>query len=237
MFSFSIVKPGKMTGSLNQRFETVRNSIRAAEKAASRAPGSVRLLAVAKTRPAEDLVCLYSKGQRDFGESYLQEALEKQEHLAAYAIAWHFIGPIQSNKTRGIAEHFAWVHSVDRGKIAQRLNQHRPDYLAPLNICLQVNVSAEPSKSGVTLEDLPALITEVRKLPKLRLRGLMAIPARTQGFQEQRAAYRVMRENWDRLRDEGMDTLSIGMSGDMQAAIAEGATLVRIGTAIFGERD
>lgn len=226
-----------MTGSLVESFETVLESMRAAEKAAKREPGSVRLLAVAKTRPAEDLICLYSKGQRHFGESYLQEALEKQKHLAAYDITWHFIGPIQSNKTRGIAEHFSWVHSVDRLKIAVRLNDQRPDYLAPLNVCLQVNVSAEASKSGVTLEDLPALVAEVRKLPNLQLRGLMAIPSKTQGFEGQRVAYRLLRESWDRLSGCGIDTLSMGMSGDMRAAIAEGATLVRIGTAIFGERN
>jgi len=177
-------------------------------------------------------------GVRRFGENYLQEALQKIEALADLDLEWHFIGPIQSNKTRAIAEHFDWVHSVDRLKIARRLNEQRPAALAPLNVCLQLNVSAEQSKSGAEPAQLAALAAEVAALPRLRLRGLMAIPAATEDVARQRAAFRCMGEAQAQLQAAGLelDTLSMGMSGDLEAAIAEGATLVRIGTALFGPR-
>jgi PLP dependent protein len=177
-------------------------------------------------------------GQREFGENYLQEALDKQAGLRDLPLTWHFIGPIQSNKTRAIAEHFSWVHSVDRLKIAERLSAQRPAGLPPLQVCIEVNVSGEASKGGVTPADLPALAAAVSKLPGLQLRGLMAIPAPTADQAAQRAAFRRVREQFEALRAHGyaLDTLSMGMSGDLEAAILEGATIVRIGTALFGER-
>jgi pyridoxal phosphate enzyme (YggS family) len=174
---------------------------------------------------------------RDFGENYLQEALGKQAELTDLSLIWHFIGPIQSNKTKPIAEHFAWVHSVDRLKIAQRLSEQRPDHLPPLNICLQVNVSGEASKSGCSPEDLPALAAAVAQLPHLRLRGLMAIPEPTDDVAAQRQAFATVRALQNSLAIAGLDTLSMGMSHDLEAAVAEGATWVRIGTALFGARD
>lgn len=205
----------------------------------SRNMGVVRLLAVSKTKPVEDIYNLYKAGQRDFGENYLQEALQKQHALAHLAINWHFIGPIQSNKTRDIANHFQWVHSVDRLKVAQRLNQQRPDYMPPLNICLQVNVDVEDSKSGLLLEDLDAAIKPMLAFKKLRIRGLMAIPTSNQSIENQRRAFRKLRMAKDKANERlglNMDTLSMGMSNDLEAAIDEGATIVRIGTAIFGSR-
>lgn len=214
----------------------VRTRIREAAQACGRDPESVGLLAVSKTKPAAAVREAHACGQRDFGENYLQEALNKQAELSDLALTWHFIGPIQSNKTRPIAEHFAWVHSVDRLKIAQRLSEQRPAHLPPLNICLQVNVSGEASKSGCTPEELPALALAVSQLPNLRLRGLMTIPEPTRDVAQQHAACARLRQ----LRDDlnlGLDVLSMGMSDDLEAAIAEGATWVRIGTALFGARD
>ncbi len=219
-----------------ERLRNVRSEIRAAELAGDRTPGSVTLLAVSKTKPAADLAAAYVAGQRHFGESYLQEALAKQASLGHFNITWHFIGPIQSNKTRAIAASFAWVHSVDRLKIAQRLSEQRPAYLPPLNICLQVNISHEASKSGVALADLAQLAKQIRDLPRVRLRGVMAIPAPQTDYQLQRLPYRELYQAVTRLDVPGLDTFSCGMSGDLTAAIAEGATIVRIGTAIFGER-
>lgn len=203
-----------------------------------RAAGPVRLLAVSKTFPPEAIRCLAALGQREFGESYLQEALPKLEALADLGLIWHFIGPIQSNKTRQIAAHFSWVHGVDRLKIAQRLSEQRPAQLGPLEVCLQVNISGEASKSGVTLEELPPLAAAVAALPRLRLRGLMALPAPTDDFEAQRAAFCRLRQAFDALVARGLalDTLSMGMSDDLEAAIAEGSTLVRVGSAIFGAR-
>ena len=214
----------------------VEARIRAAALAVQRDVTSVHLLAVSKTKPAAALREAYAAGLRNFGENYLQEARAKQVELADLPLCWHFIGPIQSNKTRDIAEHFAWVHSVDRLKIAQRLSEQRPDGLPPLNICIQVNVSGEASKSGCTPEELPALAQAVTQLPGLRLRGLMTIPEPSDDPQAQRAPLARLRQ----LRDElhaNLDTLSMGMSQDLEAAIAEGATWVRIGTALFGARD
>ena len=214
----------------------VSSRIQAATQAAGRDENSVQLLAVSKTKPAEALREAYAAGLRDFGENYLQEALGKQLELADLPLIWHFIGPIQSNKTRSIAEHFAWVHSVDRLKIAQRLSEQRPADLPPLNICIQVNVSGEASKSGCTPADLPALAQAINALPRLKLRGLMAIPEPTEDRAEQDAAFAAVQTLQASL-DLPLDTLSMGMSHDLESAIAQGATWVRIGTALFGARD
>ncbi len=214
----------------------VGERIRAAAQASGRDLDHIGLLAVSKTKPAAAVREAYAAGIRDFGENYLQEALEKQAELSELPLIWHFIGPIQSNKTKPIAEHFAWVHSVDRLKIAQRLSEQRPTGLPPLNICLQVNVSAEASKSGCAPAELAALAQAVSQLPNLRLRGLMAIPEPTDDVAAQRAAFARLRELRDGLQLP-LDTLSMGMSHDLDAAIAEGATWVRIGTALFGARD
>lgn len=191
---------------------------------------------MSKTKPASAIREIHAAGVHDFGENYLQEALTKQQALSDLPLIWHFIGPIQSNKTKAIAEHFDWVHSVDRLKIAQRLSEQRPAGLAPLNICLQVNVSGEDSKSGCTPADLPALAKAVAALPNLRLRGLMAIPEPTEDRATQEAAFASLRKLQEGL-GLGLDTLSMGMSHDLEAAIAQGATWVRIGTALFGARD
>ena len=210
--------------------------IREAAQAAARNPDQVHLLAVSKTQPAAAIRQACQAGLHDFGENYLQEALEKQADLADLPLTWHFIGPIQSNKTKSIAEHFDWVHSVDRLKIAQRLSDQRPESLPPLNICLQVNVSGEASKSGCEPQDVPQLAQAIAALPRLRLRGLMAIPEPTDDPTEQRAAFARLRHLQAELQMD-LDTLSMGMSQDLEAAIAEGATWVRIGTALFGARD
>lgn len=214
----------------------VRERIREAAQASQRDSATIGLLAVSKTKPAAAIREAHAAGVRDFGENYLQEALGKQLELADLDLTWHFIGPIQSNKTKPIAEHFAWVHSVDRLKIAERLAAQRPAGLPPLNICLQVNVSGEASKSGCTPDELPTLAQAVTQLPQLRLRGLMTIPEPTDDPAEQHAAFARLRELRDRL-GSGLDSLSMGMSHDLEAAIAEGATWVRIGTALFGARD
>ena len=214
----------------------VEARIRAAALAVQRDVTSIHLLAVSKTKPAGALREAHAAGIRDFGENYLQEARAKQVELADLPLCWHFIGPIQSNKTRDIAEHFAWVHSVDRLKIAQRLSDQRPADLPPLNICIQVNVSGEASKSGCNPADLPALATAISALPRLKLRGLMAIPEPTQDRAEQDAAFAAVRTLQESL-NMGLDTLSMGMSHDLESAIAQGATWVRIGTALFGARD
>ena len=214
----------------------VSQRIRAAADAVQRDANSIHLLAVSKTKPAQALREAYAAGLRDFGENYLQEALGKQAELADLPLSWHFIGPIQSNKTRAIAENFAWVHSVDRLKIAQRLSEQRPADLPPLNICIQVNVSGEASKSGCTPADLPALARAISALPRLKLRGLMAIPEPTEDRTEQDAAFAAVRDLQASL-NLPLDTLSMGMSHDLESAIAQGATWVRIGTALFGARD
>jgi hypothetical protein len=225
-----------------QNLQAVQARIAQAARAVSRDPHEVSLLAVSKTFGAEDIAAAIAAGQRAFGENYLQEALDKMAALSTMLadtpITWHFIGPIQSNKTRPIAEHFDWVHSVDREKVAQRLADQRPEHLPPLNVCVQVNVSGEASKSGASFNEAAAIARTVANLPRLRLRGLMAIPEPTNDVAQQRAAFRQLRELYDALRAEGLplDTLSMGMSGDLEAAIAEGATIVRVGTAIFGQR-
>ncbi|HMR02015.1 MAG TPA: YggS family pyridoxal phosphate-dependent enzyme [Candidatus Competibacter phosphatis] len=227
-----------MTADHAARLHTVLGRIRAAEQRFQRPPGAVRLLAVGKTQPAAAIAALAAAGQRDFGENYFQEALDKMTELATLDLEWHFIGPLQANKTRGIAEHFAWVHSVDRLKIAERLSAQRPDHLPPLNVCLQVNIDREPTKHGLDEAELAEVAHAVATLPRLRLRGLMAIPAPAAEFTVQRRPFAQLRKLRERLADAGLvlDTLSAGMSDDLEAAIAEGATLVRIGTALFGSR-
>lgn len=221
---------------LADNLSAISARIASAAQAVGRDPASVQLLAVSKTKPASAIREIHAAGVRDFGENYLQEALTKQQALSDLPLIWHFIGPIQSNKTKAIAEHFDWVHSVDRLKIAHRLSEQRPAGLAPLNICLQVNVSGEDSKSGCTPADLPALAKAVAALPNLRLRGLMAIPEPTEDRATQEAAFASLRKLQEGL-GFGLDTLSMGMSHDLEAAIAQGATWVRIGTALFGARD
>ncbi|MEJ2360577.1 MAG: YggS family pyridoxal phosphate-dependent enzyme [Gammaproteobacteria bacterium] len=222
---------------LPQRLQQVRQQIRDAAIAAQRLPDSVRLLAVSKTHGIEQIREAIAAGQTAFGESYVQEALAKIAALSDAPVEWHFIGPIQSNKTAAIASHFDWVHSVDRLKIAQRLNDQRGDR-PPLNICIQVNTSGEASKAGVSEDELETLVPAIRQLPRLRLRGLMTIPAAETDPTKQRLPFRRLRHALEKLNKAGMalDTLSMGMSGDLAAAIAEGATIVRIGTAVFGQR-
>ncbi len=219
--------------------QVVRQRIADAARAAGRPPEAVRLLAVSKTWPAGRVAEAAAAGQRAFGENYVQEGVDKIAALGRDDLEWHFIGPLQSNKTRPVAEHFAWVHSLDRFKVAQRLAAQRPAGRPPLQVCVQVNVSGEASKSGCAAAEAPALCRQVAALPGLRLRGLMAIPAPVDGFAEQRQAFARLRRLYDDLRRDGLDvdTLSMGMSHDLEAAVAEGATLVRIGTAIFGERN
>jgi len=226
-----------MSPNISERLEAVRARIALVEREAGRLLQSVQLIAVSKTQPASAISAAIAAGQHHFGENYLQEALTKQSELANMPdLVWHFIGPIQSNKTAPIAAHFDWVHSVDRFKIAQRLSEQRPEGSAPLNICLQVNVSHEDSKSGVDLTELSGLAQAVAVLPRLHLRGLMAIPAPTADPASQRAPFRILRQALESLNIPGLDTLSMGMSDDLEAAIQEGATFVRIGTAVFGHR-
>jgi len=203
-----------------------------------RDPDSVRILAVSKRQPLDAMRAVRDAGQSDFGENYLQEALAKMEVLGRAAIHWHFIGPLQSNKTRSIAGYFNWVHTVDRDKIARRLNEHRPADFPPLAVCIQVNISGEASKSGVSPAGLSSLAASVAGLPRLQLRGLMALPAPTASLAEQRRPFAELRAAFESLQAEGhqLDTLSMGTSADLEAAIAEGATMVRIGTALFGPR-
>jgi hypothetical protein len=225
---------------LEQRLAGVRQRIAQACLAAHRDPAGVSLLAVSKLQPAQAVREAQQAGQRAFGENYVQEALDKMAALADLraALEWHLIGPLQSNKTRSVAEAFDWVHSVDRLKIAQRLSEQRPPGLPPLNICLQVNISGEASKSGLAPEELPDVARAAAALPRLRLRGLMAIPEPAQGLEAQRAPLRALRLLQQQLQAQGLDldTLSMGMSDDLEAAVAEGSTMVRVGTAVFGAR-
>ncbi|PPD53763.1 MAG: YggS family pyridoxal phosphate-dependent enzyme [Methylotenera sp.] len=223
--------------SINSQLQAIHTRIQSV-RAENGCPQPVYVLAVSKSKPASAVREAYIAGQTMFGENYLQEALEKQAQLTDLPIEWHFIGPIQSNKTQAIAQHFSWVHSVDRLKIAQRLNDARPIDLPPLQICIQVNISHEESKSGVQPEALFALASEISHLPQLRLRGLMAIPAPTPDIEAQREQFKQVRRCYEALIAKGfdLDTLSIGMSDDYPIAIEQGATIVRIGAAIFGAR-
>ena len=216
----------------------VRAQIDAACRAVGRTPGSVALLAVSKTWGADAVRQAHAAGQTAFGENYIQEAVEKITALRDLPLTWHCIGPIQSNKTRLVAEPFDWVHSIDRLKIAQRLSEQRPDHLPPLQVCIQVNVDGGVTKSGVSPAELPALAQAVAALPRLQLRGLMTIPEPAETPAQMRAVHAQAKALWEALRQQGLplDTLSMGMSADLDAAIAEGSTLVRVGTAIFGKR-
>jgi len=224
--------------SLAESFKLVRQQIAEDCASAGRAPETVALLAVSKTRSADEIRAAAATGQKAFGENYLQEALEKIESLSDLELEWHFIGPIQSNKTRPIAENFHWVHSVDRLKIAERLSSQRPHYASDLNICIQVNISAEEQKAGCSVEELPMLARAIAALPKIQLRGLMVIPEATDDNALLRQRFRETAQLLEALHREipSMDTLSMGMSGDLDAAIAEGSTMVRVGTALFGPR-
>lgn len=223
---------------IEARLHAVQARISSAARACGRRPDEVQLLAVSKTWPAEAVRAAAAAGQRSFGENYVQEGAAKAEALRELALDWHFIGPLQSNKTAAVAQAFSWVHGVDRLRIAERLSAQRDVHLPPLNICLQVNISAEASKSGVAPADVGALAQAVSALPRLRLRGLMCIPAPTPDPAAQRAQFGRLRALRDELAAAGLalDTLSMGMSDDLEAAIAEGATIVRVGTAIFGAR-
>lgn len=223
---------------ISARLQNLQARIARASVDAGRDPAEVRLLAVSKTWPADHVREAAAAGQRAFGENYVQEGVEKVDALPDLALEWHFIGPLQSNKTRPVAGRFAWVHSVDRLRIAQRLSEQRDVHLPPLQVCIQVNVSGEASKSGVAPLELPELARAVAALPRLKLRGLMAIPEPTSDVALQRERFAALRHLRDALNAEGLllDTLSMGMSDDLEAAIAEGSTMVRVGTAIFGAR-
>lgn len=223
---------------LAARFRQLQDRIRAAEHRFARTPHSVSLLAVTKTWSAEIVRAAAATGQRRFGENYVQEGLDKMDPLSDLELEWHFIGRVQSNKTTPIATRFAWVHSLTQLDHAQRLAHHRPAHLVPLNVCIQVNISGEPSKAGVKPADVATLAEAITHLPQLRLRGLMALPAPETDFARQCASFRQVRCAYDELKAQGfsVDTLSMGMSGDLEAAISEGATLVRVGTALFGTR-
>jgi len=223
---------------ISANLQAVLARIGEAARRCGRQPEEISLLAVSKTWPGSYVQEAARAGQKAFGENYVQEGVDKVRETALPDLEWHFIGPLQSNKTRLVAEAFQWVHSVDRLKIAERLSQQRPAHLPPLQICLQVNISNEDSKSGVPEEDVASLAQQIAYLPRLKLRGLMTIPAPAPGFAQQRAPFRRLRELYEQLNRNGfeLDTLSMGMSNDIEAAIAEGSTLVRVGTAIFGER-
>lgn len=225
-----------MTDSREAAFIAIRTRV---DAAARRAGHAVRLLAVSKTQAAAAIAGLAAQGQRDFGENYVQEALAKQRELANPALCWHLIGPLQSNKCRDVALHFDWLHSLDRAKLIALLDRERPTQLAPLNVLIQVNVDDETSKSGCTPAAIGGLAEQIAAAPRLRLRGLMAIPRPHPDFERRRASFRTMRSLFDalRTRHQSVDTLSLGMSDDFELAIEEGATLVRIGTALFGKRE
>ncbi|MCB8745991.1 YggS family pyridoxal phosphate-dependent enzyme [Rhodoferax sp. U2-2l] len=223
---------------IQEQLKAVRARIHAACQAAGRADDAVTLLAVSKTFPAEAVQAAYDAGQTAFGENYIQEAVQKITALRHLPLVWHCIGPIQSNKTRLVAEHFDWVHTVDRLKIAQRLSEQRPAHLPPLQVCIQVNIDGGPTKSGVAPDDVLALARAVSQLPHLQLRGLMCIPEPAADFVAECAVFQLARTLFDDLNASGLalDTLSMGMSADLEAAVASGSTLVRVGSAIFGSR-
>ena len=230
-----LIQPQNLTFQANQ----IRSRIRAAAEAAGRDPAAVTLVAVSKTKPAESVRAAATAGVTDFGENYVQEALSKMDALVDLALRWHFIGALQSNKTRRVAERFDWVHSVDRLSVARRLSDQRPFHAAPLNLCIQVTLIAEPTKGGVDPAALPTLAAQIAGLPRVRLRGLMCVPPPQTDAAAARAVFARLRRLADDLNAKGLglDTLSMGMSGDFESAIAEGATHVRVGTALFGERE
>jgi pyridoxal phosphate enzyme (YggS family) len=227
-----------MSSQIGSRINSVKADIHQIEIRHQRIPGDVCLLAVSKTKSIADILAAKAAGQSQFGESYVQEAVEKITTLADKELIWHFIGPIQKNKTRLIAEHFDWVHSIDRLVIAERLNAQRPKFLPPIQTCIQVNIDNEASKAGVPIEQVQPLAESLAKLPQLNLRGLMTIPQACNDQDEQRQRFAQLRRQLEQLHQLGLklDTLSMGMSGDLESAIAEGATIVRIGTSIFGKR-
>jgi len=224
--------------SIAQSLEIIRTRVTVLERRYERTPGDVRVLAVSKTKPPEAVLAAADAGQREFGENHVQDALTKLDAVQRRDLVWHFIGPLQSNKTRVVAARFHWVHSIDRAKIARRLNEQRPQGLPPLEVCIQVNVSGEISKSGVEPHQVEELAYAILELPRLRLRGLMALPRACDSLEEQRRPFATLRGIQEVLNAGGLalDTLSMGMTNDMEAAIAEGATIIRIGTAIFGPR-
>ncbi len=223
---------------VTENFRKIQDLLAKAAVDAGRSPEEIRLLAVSKTKSAEAVLEAYAAGQRDFGENFVQEGLQKIAAVAKKDAVWHFIGHLQANKTRAVAAHFQWVHTIDRLKIARRLSEQRPDDAGPLDVCIEVNIDEEASKSGVSPGEVSDLAAAVAELPRLRLRGLMCLPAIREGFEEQRQPFARLREIRDSLNESGlsMDTLSMGMTADYAAAIQEGATIVRIGTAIFGAR-
>ncbi|MEY3974205.1 MAG: hypothetical protein RIS59_566 [Pseudomonadota bacterium] len=225
-------------GAAAKRLGAVLERMAGAARRAGRDPAELTLVAVSKTRPATDLQTLIDCGQQHFGENYLQEALPKIETLRPRRLVWHFIGQLQSNKTAPVAEYFDWVHTVDRLKLVQRLAAQRPFHAPPLNVCVQVKLGDEPGKGGATVGDLPALLEAVARQPQLRLRGLMTLPPAESAEADQRRWFAALREVFQQMQRQhpAMDTLSMGMSGDLEAAILEGATMIRIGTALFGER-
>ena len=229
--------------SIEQNIQKTREQIRLSTEKCGRAHGTVELLAVSKTKPILAVEEAIEAGQRAFGENYVQEGVEKIQHFATTPLAneltWHFIGPLQSNKSRLVAENFDWVHTIDRSKIARRLSEQRPSHLPPLNVLIQINTSGEGSKSGINFEELQTLADEVAQLPNLTLRGLMSIPERADDYDSQFKAFSALTEAQQKLlpKHPQLDTLSMGMSGDLDAAVAAGSTMVRIGTAIFGARD
>lgn len=229
---------GAGASNVRERLLETRNRISSAAMRYGREADSVRLIAVSKTQPANAIRALAELGQMDFGENYLQEALPKLTALADLPLTWHFIGQLQANKTRTVAEHFHWVHTLDRERIAVRLNEQRSAHAPPLNVCIQVRLEDEPGKGGISKTELAPLARSVLQLPRLRLRGLMCIPPPREGFEAQRQLFAELADCARELRAQGMplDTLSMGMTGDLEAAVAAGATCVRIGTAIFGER-
>ena len=223
---------------IERNLNSVHQHIRTVESRFNRPTGSVRLIAVSKTRSTSEIRLAAKNQQFEFGESYVQEAIDKIESLSDLDLTWHFIGPIQKNKTKAIAQHFNWVHSIDRAIVATRLHDQRPDNMTPINVCVQINIDKEDTKSGVLPNQLLDLAEHISRLTNLRLRGLMAIPAPTQDFNRQVETFKRVRDYYYKLRKHGLDvdTLSMGMSNDYEAAIAAGSTMVRIGTAIFGPR-
>lgn len=223
---------------IDTQLKSINHQLRTLESRYGRSENSVKLIAVSKTRSAEEIRTAVQQQQFDFGENYVQEAVDKMAQLDDLRLTWHFIGPIQKNKTKVIAQHFDWVHSIERDVVASRLSTQRPGHMTPLNVCVQINIDQENSKSGIHPDDLLSLAQHINKLPNLHLRGLMAIPTPSQDFSQQRSAFGKLHALLDKLKGAGIhaDTLSMGMSNDYEAAIAEGATMVRIGTAIFGPR-
>ncbi len=224
---------------VTENFRKIQDLLAKAAVDAGRSVGSIRLLAVSKKKPAEAVLEAYSAGQRDFGENFVQEGLEKIAQVDRDDVTWHFIGHLQSNKTKAVAQHFQWVHTIDRLKVARRLSEQRPHHAGDLNVCIEVNIDAEDLKSGASIAEVADLAAAIAELPRLKLRGLMCLPAIRQGVAAQREPFARLRALMESLNDTGMqlDTLSMGMTADYAAAIQEGATIVRIGTALFGARE